>query len=1206
MDIFVRNIPDQASNKNLRTFFAAQFRPFGIDAFLCQKLKRRGCATLTILDPEKAQCFLTVYGGSSQKGRQRTQTKTLKYMDRDLYCVPSKFECDEWLLETLRKEQGDNRTRPRNKIATAASTEKDDCQFDYISVQCGYWDFQSSGLVFLSQATDRRSGSIMFGRKSLALVAHSNTVTQEKYRLDIFYPSIQSITTGNLQDPSVTITLSEAPRVYQETTFDPNALQSLFESFTLRTRPQLRPKRRRVESLSGTHLVAVSNCFVYRLLLSNPSMIYNIAAMLQKGWDMPPAITWPTSVITPRSSYLTEMNRLTSALCEQHPSLAFNLRFQVQRLAQNGFLTPSRVLELLPSIRQSFDRSGGSACAEAVRRLSRQLPFAGPETDGKDFSVEHLEKLLKEDELASTRELAYNRSNMQQHAHIGLVHRATVTPAGIYLEGPDPETTNRVLRAYADHADHFIRVTFSDEDGEPIRFDRFASLEEIFHSRFKRVLNGVIPIAGHDFEFLGFSHSSLRDQTCWFMAPFEHDGMMLSATAVIANLGDFSGIRSPAKCAARIGQAFSDTVGAVRISPTTVAEIPDVERNGRVFSDGVGTVSADILAKLWKQYSRARNSRPTLYQIRFAGAKGMISLDTRLRGEALLLRQSMIKFTGSDASDLEICGSASRPLPTYLNRQYIKIMEDLGIDPNVLMELQDNAVERLRRTTLSAVNAANFLERELIGLPARVPWLIRELHDRGFEFLEDPFLRGTVELAVLSRLRELKHRSRILVEQAVTLYGIMDETDTLAEDEIYCCNDKEVIMGKVTITRAPALHPGDIQIVNAVDVPEDSPLNALHNCIVFSQRGQRDLPSQLSGGDLDGDIYSVIYDERLLPPRVVAPADYPRVAPKDIGRVVTKKDMTDFFVEFMENDQLGRIATLHMQLADRREGGTQHSDCITLAELHSTAVDFSKTGIPVDMSKCPRYDLNRPDFMAPSPRMSVEKGLWALEEQSLQGSAEEEEDLVSALDPDAKSYRYYESKNILGQLYRAIDEKEFLAEIQRQARQLEYVEKNEQTMIRRLWAYVLRCTALVQWDHYRTWAREIKEAYETQLLNTIYQFSTSSVHLISELEVFVGTLLGKNGGVRTKRLREMSMGMKEQFERDVAFTINCIAKGSQEEGKGEALERSLACFAVAIEEPSDMGGNNKRRLESFRYVAAAVCLGEVERFQRSSGLPFLP
>lgn len=60
--------------------------------------------------------------------------------------------------------------------------------------------------------------------------------------------------------------------------------------------------------------------------------------------------------------------------------------------------------------------------------------------------------------------------------------------------------------------------------------------------------------------------------------------------------------------------------------------------------------------------------------------------------------------------------------------------------------------------------------------------------------------------------------------------------------------------------------------------------------------------------------------------------------------------MTGFFIQFMENDQLGRIATLHQILADQMEHGTMDKGCIQLAEMHSTAVDFSKTGVPV--SRC--------------------------------------------------------------------------------------------------------------------------------------------------------------------------------------------------------------------------------------------------------------
>lgn len=181
--------------------------------------------------------------------------------------------------------------------------------------------------------------------------------------------------------------------------------------------------------------------------------------------------------------------------------------------------------------------------------------------------------------------------------------------------------------------------------------------------------------------------------------------------------------------------------------------------------------------------------------------------------------------------------------------------------------------------------------------------------------------------------------------------GIMDETGYLQEGQIYCSVQNEktglVLTGQVVITRCPALHPGDVQYVDAVDVPLDSPLRAVHNCVVFSSKGDRDLPSQLSGGDLDGDLYNIIYDDTLMPTKITDPADYPTVPAIDIGREVTRFDMTNFFVQFMENDQLGRLSTLHQTLADQKDGGVFDPACVRLAEMCSTAVDFSKTGIPV-------------------------------------------------------------------------------------------------------------------------------------------------------------------------------------------------------------------------------------------------------------------
>jgi hypothetical protein len=330
----------------------------------------------------------------------------------------------------------------------------------------------------------------------------------------------------------------------------------------------------------------------------------------------------------------------------------------------------------------------------------------------------------------------------------------------------------------------------------------------------------------------------------------------------------------------------------------------------------------------------------------------MIALDSRLTGRQMFLRPSMIKFPGTATTDIEICDGAYRPLPFFLNQQNIKILEDMGVDDNFFLDNQARAVDRLRKTTSRAKLASDFLKRHSIAERAYFPWFIRKLTSLGLFFRDDRFLKDIVEMAVLIELRTIKYKARIPIEEGYTLHGIMDETGVLEEGQVFCIVDLDghacVITGKdLVITRSPALHPGDIQLATGVTVPRDSPLMQLRNCICFSQKGARDLPSQLSGGDLDGDLFQILFDPRARPKRVFQPADYSRPKPVDLGRTITREDMTDFFITFMATDQLGRIAVQHKVLADQRNSGVLDGDCLILAELHSTAVDFSKTGIPV-------------------------------------------------------------------------------------------------------------------------------------------------------------------------------------------------------------------------------------------------------------------
>ena len=70
-------------------------------------------------------------------------------------------------------------------------------------------------------------------------------------------------------------------------------------------------------------------------------------------------------------------------------------------------------------------------------------------------------------------------------------------------------------------------------------------------------------------------------------------------------------------------------------------ELQPVLRNGYDFSDGVGTISEALLRRIWRIYGTRRLLKPTALQIRFQGYKGMVSLDSRLRGEMLMLRSNM-------------------------------------------------------------------------------------------------------------------------------------------------------------------------------------------------------------------------------------------------------------------------------------------------------------------------------------------------------------------------------------------------------------------------------------------------------------------------------------------------------------------------------------------------------------------------------------
>jgi len=106
--------------------------------------------------------------------------------------------------------------------------------------------------------------------------------------------------------------------------------------------------------------------------------------------------------------------------------------------------------------------------------------------------------------------------------------------------------------------------------------------------------------------------------------------------------------------------------------------------------------------------------------------------------------------------------------------------------------------------------------------------------------------------------------------------------------------------------------------------------------------------------------------------------------------------------------------------------------------------------------------------MAAAPRLITHANIAV--EDLPSDDEDDEDDPVNALNPDSKKTMYYRSEKVLGQLYRNIDETQFLREIQ----QKQVSEPSGHSLIDRIWAYVVRETELIQWTYQIETARNIR------------------------------------------------------------------------------------------------------------------------------------
>ncbi|KAI3730499.1 hypothetical protein L1987_61669 [Smallanthus sonchifolius] len=374
----------------------------------------------------------------------------------------------------------------------------------------------------------------------------------------------------------------------------------------------------------------------------------------------------------------------------------------------------------------------------------------------------------------------------------------------------------------------------------------------------------------------------LQDNSAWMFASTER----LNAAEIRNWMGDFSSIKNVAKYAARFGQSFGSSKESLSVPRYEVEQIPDIEivRSGTkyVFSDGIGKISAEFARKL------------------------------------------------------------------------ITLLSTLGVKDHIFEKKQKEAVCLLDAVLVEPTKAEEALE---LMSPGENTNVMKGMLSCGYKPNAEPFLSMMLQVFRATKLLELRTKMRIFVPKGRSMMGCLDETRTLEYGQVFVQFSSAgrkplgddysgigsykslIVRGNVVVAKNPCLHPGDVRILKAVNVPA---LHHIVDFVVFPQKGNRPHPNECSGSDLDGDIYFVCWDPDLIPPQQFEPMDYTPAPIMQLDHDVTIEDV-EYFANYIVNDSLGIIANAHTIFAVREPAKAMARPCVELAKLFSIAVDFPKT-----------------------------------------------------------------------------------------------------------------------------------------------------------------------------------------------------------------------------------------------------------------------
>lgn len=436
-----------------------------------------------------------------------------------------------------------------------------------------------------------------------------------------------------------------------------------------------------------------------------------------------------------------------------------------------------------------------------------------------------------------------------------------------------------------------------------------------------------------------------------------------------------------------------------------------------VMNDGCSRISVGAAIEIWRMFKKSSGISgplPSAFQGRIGGAKGlwMISDESFTKDPEHLrlwieISESQLKFnphpkdeldTSYDQSRLtfEVSNFSSSPAHSDLHISFIPIMADRGVPRDDIATYMRERLDTARSDLLERVkdparlyeyihkNSSTAREGSDMAWQAALPLALEDkiklLIESGFSPCSLQVLAKDVSRFVIKQHLLQESKLKTPLGKATYLYGVADPIGVLQPGEVHVQFSSSFV-DEVTeekylnlkghnllVARQPAIRNSDIQKVRAVNHPS---LSHLVDLVVFPSIGQFPLARKLQGGDYDGDIFWLCWEEKLVEPFRNAPAPVENPDPEQYGIEVDRRKLKDLEVNANDGTSVDRflkeafrfrsapsllgIVTTYLDKVAYHENQLSSFKLDRLSDIHDLLVDAPKQGYTFTMTHWQKY-----------------------------------------------------------------------------------------------------------------------------------------------------------------------------------------------------------------------------------------------------------